>query len=124
MAVFLVLLWIERVVAPRKWKRNIDVMRAVRQVKNVSIAEVDTAIGLVSQLFHWTENEVFAVPRRFRSEPVGTSWILVGNFGVEGLPNKQETTLTSSNQIPIGTGFPIGSTGSESKQFPTGSDWF
>jgi len=62
--------------------------------------------------------EVFAVPRRFRSEPVGTSWILVGNFGVEGLPNKQETTLTFSNRIPIG------STGSESEQFLTGSNRF
>ena len=27
------------------------------------------------------ENEVFAVPRRFRSEPVGTGWIPIGNFG-------------------------------------------
>jgi len=64
------------------------------------------------------------VPRRFQSEPVGTSWISVGNFGVEGLPNKQETTLTFSNRIPIRTGFLISSTGSESEQFPTGSNWF
>jgi len=64
------------------------------------------------------------VPRRFRSEPVGTSWIPVRNFEVEGLPNKQETTLNFSNRILIGTGFPIGSTGSESEQFPTGSNWF
>jgi len=68
--------------------------------------------------------EVFAVPCRFQSEPVGTSWILVRNFGVEGLPNKQETTLTFSNRIPIRTGFLISSTGSESEQFPTGSNWF
>ena len=34
-----------------------------------------------------SDNEVFTVPHRFRSEPVGTGWILIRNLEVENLPN-------------------------------------
>jgi len=36
------------------------------------------------------QNEVFAVSHRFRSEPVGTGWILIGNFGSQYRPNSRK----------------------------------
>jgi len=66
--------------------------------------------------------EVFAVPRRFQSEPVGTSWIPIGNFGSQYRPNSRKI-FHFSNRIPIRT-----SGNSRFYQFrvqsiPTGTKW-
>jgi len=68
--------------------------------------------------------EVLSLPHRFQAELVGTDQILIGNFQVGYLPNKQRTPSEFSNWIPIRSGFLIGSAGTESDHFPTGSNWF
>jgi len=68
--------------------------------------------------------KVFAVPHRFRLEPVGTSWILIRNFGSQYRPNDRKI-LQFFQPEPVE---PVSSTGSESNQFQpipseTGQNW-
>jgi len=66
-------------------------------------------------------NEVLSLPHKFRSEPVRTDQIPIGNFQVEYLPNKQRTPSFFSDWIPIRKPFLIGSGRTESNHVLTGS---
>src|SRR5438270_10554425 len=71
-----------------------------------------------------TRSEVLSLLHRFQLELVRTEQILIGNFQVGYLPNKQRTPSEFSDWILIGSGFPIGSARTESDHIPTSSNQF